>query len=67
MIDYLNSKTNIDLLGVVVMKIKYSLHSAGSAERIIRDYLLLKEIEFQKWYKIVHLKLWRGVGLIMTQ
>ncbi|MFH1111638.1 MAG: hypothetical protein V1712_01040 [Patescibacteria group bacterium] len=49
------------------MKIKYSLHSAGSAERIIRDYLLLKEIEVQRWYKVVYFKLWRGVGLIMTQ
>jgi len=50
------------------MKIKYSLHSVGSAERIIRDHLLLKEIEVQRWYKVViHLKLWRGPGLICIQ
>lgn len=49
------------------MKFKYQWQTITFEQRIIHDYLLLNEIEKQKWFSVAYLKLWKSVGLICTQ
>ena len=50
-----------------IMKINYRLRPVTREERIINEYLLLDEMDSQKWYQVVFLKIWRGSGLVMLQ
>ncbi len=49
------------------MKVNYSWRKITLEQRVIHEYLLLNEIEKQKWFHIVYLKLWKSVGLICNQ
>lgn len=36
-------------------------------EKLFFEYLLLDEIDKQRWYSIVYLELWKSEGVICTQ
>ncbi len=36
-------------------------------ERMMMVYLLLDQVEKQRWYSVVYTNLWRSVGCICTQ
>lgn len=48
-------------------KVEYNLHVPNYTERTLRNYLLLENINYQKWYYILELKFWRGPGLVCIQ
>jgi hypothetical protein len=37
------------------------------AEKTMMVYLLLDQVERQRWYSVVYTNLWRTVGLVCTQ
>jgi hypothetical protein len=49
------------------MKVKYQLRPLTREQRIVMEYLLLDEMETQKWYHVLRLQLWRTEGLVCTQ
>jgi hypothetical protein len=49
------------------VKRKYFLPALSLEEKLFFEYLLLDEIEKQRWYAIVHLELWKSEGVICTQ
>lgn len=49
------------------MKVKYKWQTINSTDRIIHEFFLMNEIEKQHWFSVVHLRLWKSVGLICTQ
>ncbi len=49
------------------MKIKYQWHIKTREQRITNEYILLTEIEKQRWNSVLYLQLWKSVGLICIQ
>ena len=49
------------------MKRKYHLPVLSHEERLLFEYLLLDEIDKQRWYAIVYLGLWQTEGIICIQ
>ncbi len=49
------------------MKRKYYLPMLSLEEKLLFEYLLLDEIDKQRWYAIVHLELWNTEGIICIQ
>ena len=49
------------------VKRKYYLPALSLEEKLFFEYLLLDEIDKQKWYAIVYLELWKSEGVICTQ
>jgi adenine C2-methylase RlmN of 23S rRNA A2503 and tRNA A37 len=49
------------------MKIKYKWYVNTREQRITNEYILLAEIEKQKWSSVLFLRLWKTVGLICIQ
>lgn len=49
------------------MKVKYKWRIISHEQKMIHEYMLLNEVEKQKWFSILYLKLWKSVGLICTQ
>ncbi len=49
------------------MKRKYQLPALSLEEKLFFEYLLLDEIDKQRWYAIVYLELWNSEGVICTQ
>lgn len=49
------------------MKLKYRLRPLTREQRVILEHLLLDEMESQRWYHVLHLRLWRTEGLVCTQ
>ena len=49
------------------MKRKYYLPALSLEEKLFFEYLLLDEIDKQKWYAIAYLELWKSEGIICIQ
>ena len=49
------------------MKRKYYLPTLSLEEKLFFEYLLLDEIDRQKWYAIVYLELWKSEGVVCIQ
>lgn len=49
------------------MKVRYQLRPLSREQRVIMEYLLLDEMESQRWYHILYMELWRTEGIICTQ
>ena len=49
------------------LKRKYQLPALSLEEKLYFEYLLLDEIDKQRWYAIVYLELWKSEGVICTQ
>jgi len=50
-----------------IMRVKYQWHIQNKKHRTLTTYLLLNEVDKQRWYSVIYLKLWKSVGLICTQ
>ena len=53
--------------GVDDMKRKYYLPMLSLEEKLLFEYLLLDEIDKERWYAIVHLEMWKTEGIICIQ
>jgi hypothetical protein len=49
------------------MRKRYFLPMLTFEEKLLFEYLLLGEVEKQRWYAIVHLDLWKSEGIISVQ
>jgi hypothetical protein len=49
------------------MKVRYQLRPLTREQRVVMEYLLLDEMETQRWYHVLRLQLWRTEGLVCTQ
>ena len=49
------------------MKRKYYLPMLSLEEKLLFEYLLLDEIDKERWYAIVHLEMWKTEGIICIQ
>ncbi len=49
------------------MKVKYQWRVVGREQKIMMEFLLLNEIDRQKWFMVTYLKIWRSFGLICIQ
>ena len=49
------------------MKMKYFLQMLSAEEKVYFEYLLLDEIDKQRWYGIVYLEILKSESLICVQ
>ncbi len=49
------------------MKVRYHLRPLTREQRAVMEYLLLDEMETQRWYHVLRLRLWKTEGIVCTQ
>lgn len=49
------------------MKVRYQLRPLSREQRVVMEYLLLDEMDSQRWYHILYMELWKTEGIICTQ
>jgi hypothetical protein len=45
-------------------RIKYQLQALSQEQRMLAEYILLDEMDKQRWFGIVYLEIWKSEGYI---